>query len=610
MTSSRVNNLRRALRVLATLWLFVRPYWPLAAASVALSLAAALVEGLAMGVFALVAQLLTGSTVQQAVESFGRLGERLLGVLGALGRDELALTLLGCVVALQVLRSGLQFAGRLASIKMQTQIDGGTRKAIFDQFMRLSFSQLKDYRTGEMTSLIEHVMYLGLVFSRVNVIFSQVVLMAVYLVILAWLSLPMTVVVAVAGLLATASLARIVTRIRRQGARFTKASVALSEDTVEFLHGARLVQTYAREEFAKERVRGIVDRGVAAHRRGLLLQAMVSPIMDSITILGIAGVLVLGIWQMGGIEGDGLARLLTFLFVLYRFMPRIRTFNDNAGHIIGYLPFVERIAAILDDKGKDFKRLGGNLPSDLHEGIRFDNVTYRYPGAERDAVTNLSFEVPRGTTLALVGPSGGGKSTVADLLIGLVHPVEGRVLVDARSLAEIDWTAWRASLGVVSQDTFVFSASVAENIAFGDLSADRERIEQAARDAGAHQFVSEMEQGYETLVGNQGTRLSGGQRQRLGIARALIREPQVLILDEATSNLDSHAEREIQLSLRKASRDRTTLAIAHRLSTVAHAEQILVIEDGRVVEAGSHGDLMARQGRYAELWGLQQPGSA
>lgn len=597
---------QRAFSLLGVLWRFVRPHWVLAVVAVLLSLMAALVEGAAMGVFALVAQLLTSSSVEEAAAEFGRVGARLSGLLSHLQRDQLAIALLGVVVALQLLRSGLQFAGRLASVKMQTRIDGGTRNAIFNQLMRFSFTELKKYRTGEMSSLIEHVMYLGLVFSRVNTIVSQLVLMGVYLVVLVWLSVPMTLLVAAAGVLATLFLAKIVRRIRRQGTRYTKASVALSQDTVEFLHGVRLVQTYAREDFARERVRSIVERGVAAHRQGLLLQATVSPIMDAITILGIASVLILGIWQMGGLEGGESARLLTFLFVLYRFMPRIRILNDNAGHILGYLPFVERIAAVLDDEGKEFKRSGGTLKPDFKRDLCFEAVSYRYPSADRDAVHGLDFRLPKGSTLALVGPSGGGKSTVSDLLIGLIHPGRGRILVDGRPLAEIDWTAWRESLGVVSQDTFVFSASVAENIAFGDLDASPEKIEQAARDAGAHDFILEMEQGYDTLVGNQGTRLSGGQRQRIGIARALVRDPQVLILDEATSNLDSQAEREIQRSLRRASRDRTTLAIAHRLSTVAHADQILVIEGGRVVESGTHSELLTRAGRYAELWELQQ----
>ncbi len=221
----------------------------------------------------------------------------------------------------------------------------------------------------------------------------------------------------------------------------------------------------------------------------------------------------------------------------------------------------------------------------------------------------LSFELPRGSMVALVGQSGAGKSSVADMLIGLYEPTEGQILVDGRQLAQLDWLDWRRRLAMVSQEAFILNASVRENIAFGRLTATDEEIRAAAGAARAARFIERLDQGYDTVLGEHGFRLSAGQRQRLAIARAVLRDPDLLVLDEATSHLDSQSERYIQEALAQLRTDRTLLVIAHRLSTVVAADLILVLEGGRLVEQGCHAELLERDGSYARFWRLQSQGA-
>ena len=234
----------------------------------------------------------------------------------------------------------------------------------------------------------------------------------------------------------------------------------------------------------------------------------------------------------------------------------------------------------------------------------------RYGQDQPAALTELSFNVSRGETLALVGPSGAGKSSIADLLVGLYEPSEGQIWVDDQPLSALDLPSWQQRLGVVSQDTFLFNASIAENLSFGLEGVSQAQLERAAAQAQAAGFIEALPEGYNTLVGERGYRLSGGQRQRLSLARALLRQPELLILDEATSALDSASERLVQEAIQQVEGHCTVMVIAHRLSTIVNADQILVLERGRIIQRGSHHQLLEAAGMYQQLWQQQSQAAA
>jgi len=256
--------------------------------------------------------------------------------------------------------------------------------------------------------------------------------------------------------------------------------------------------------------------------------------------------------------------------------------------------------------GAEIEDKPGAPPLKVGRGaVAFENVEFGYD-ARRPILKGVSFAVPPGKTVAIVGPSGAGKSTISRLLFRFYDANAGRVTIDGQDIRDVQQQSLRAALGIVPQDTVLFNDTIYYNVAYGRPDATREEVEQAARLARIHDFVLGLPDGYKAMVGERGLKLSGGEKQRVAIARTILKHPEILLFDEATSALDTHTEKEIQKSLREVSADRTTLIIAHRLSTVIHADEIIVLEDGRIVERGRHADLLTRGGKYAAMWQRQQ----
>jgi ABC-type multidrug transport system fused ATPase/permease subunit len=371
----------------------------------------------------------------------------------------------------------------------------------------------------------------------------------------------------------------------------------------EALANVPLVQALDRTAYESERFRGAATRFFDAVMRRARLRASFAAMVDAVPVLGTMAVFFVGTQELiaGRITLGSLVAFVSYLGSLYtpvRTLARLSNQAQAAG------ASAERLVDLLDpDPGPQEAADAVTLPP-VSGDVRFEGVTFGYT-AGRPVLSDVSFEIRPGEMVALVGPSGAGKSTVVKLLLRLYDPDSGRIAVDGRDLRRVTFASLRDQIALVLQDPYIFDGTVRENLRYGRLDATDAEIEAAARLANAHAFVTALPAGYDTDVGAKGVRLSGGQQQRLAIARALLRDAPILVLDEATSSLDSESEALIQEALERLTARRTTLVIAHRLSTVRRADRILVLDEGRIVEAGAHEALIGRGGLYARLYERQ-----
>ena len=369
------------------------------------------------------------------------------------------------------------------------------------------------------------------------------------------------------------------------------------------LSGIRVVKAYTaekREDLTFARGVHKLFRNIAKSVTGVSAITAYSSI-----IVGLVGVVIILVGGRAVLDGTmTLGELVTYIFFTGLMALPLIEIASIGTQITEALAGLDRIREIRSVAREDEEDESRQIVNDLAGEVVFDDVSFEYR-QDLPVLKHVSFKAPAGTTTALVGPSGSGKSTLIGLVMTFIRPGSGRVLVDGKDLSTLKLTDYRSKLGIVLQDNFLFDGTIAENIRFARPNALRSEVEAAARIAHCEEFVLGFPEGFDTLVGERGVKLSGGQRQRIAIARAILAEPRILILDEATSNLDSESEAEIQDGLRNLRKGRTTFVIAHRLSTIRSADQILVLESGEIVERGTHQDLLTRNGRYRQLYDKQ-----
>jgi ATP-binding cassette subfamily B protein len=387
-----------------------------------------------------------------------------------------------------------------------------------------------------------------------------------------------------------------------------RRSGSISAVAEESLSNAALVQAYGHEQTEVERFHRENLGSYHAEMASVRLKALYTPLIDLIELSGALLVIGLGTWELsrGHLTLGGLLVFMTFLTQLY---SPVRGMSRLVNRIHAASAAAERIIEMLDQKPSVVESSAAVELGRAKGKLELDHVTFRYPDTERNAVSGVSLTVEPGEVLALVGPSGAGKSTLAKLLLRFYDPPFGRILLDGRDLRGLTLGSVRDNIAVLLQETLVFDGTIYENVAYGRRDATRAQVEAAAVAADAHEFVSALPDGYETEIGQKGRRLSGGQRQRIAIARAMVRDAPVLILDEPTTGVDAESGSRIMGPLRRLMGGRTTIVISHNLVTVRDADRIAVLEGGHVVELGSHDELLREGGTYERLYSLHHAGT-
>ena len=374
----------------------------------------------------------------------------------------------------------------------------------------------------------------------------------------------------------------------------------------ETFQGARHVKAYTMEERETERAAGAIESIFALTRKAARVQAISRPLMETLGGIALAVAILYG--GIAVIDGSMTAgALMSFagaLLAAYKPMKNIANMNSTLQQ---GLAAAQRVFAVLDLRSTITEKPDAEDLGRIRGDIRFEDVHFRYT-AEGKALDGIDLDIPAGKTVALVGPSGAGKSTILNLIPRFYDAETGAVRIDGRDVRDVTLNSLRAGIALVSQEISLFDDTIRANIAYGKPDATEDEIVRAAKDAGAHDFIAALPDGYDTHVGGRGVKLSGGQRQRIAIARAMIKDAPILLLDEATSALDTETERQVQAALSRLKEGRTTVVIAHRLSTIVDADIIFVMENGQVVETGTHAELLARGGPYARLYALQFAG--
>lgn len=476
------------------------------------------------------------------------------------------------------------------------------RKKVYHKLLDLELGFFTNEKKGDMMSRItSDVQEIEIsVVDTFNTIFRDPITIISYFVALFLISTELTQFVLLYLPISFFLLAELIKRLKRNATMSQEYLGQILGVVDETMSGIRIIKGFVAEKFMKDKFDKINENYSKVYRSIAYKREFASPLSEFLGVSLVTGMLLYGGLLILNNESDlKSTEFLPYIFILVQILVPIKAVSNSFSHIQRGLVAGERIFSLVD---REVKIAEAEKPVELNEfkhNIEYSDVSFSY-GTD-PVLKNVSFVIEKGKTIALVGPSGGGKSTLADLLPRFYDPEKGEILIDGVAVHTLSFSSLRNLMGIVTQESILFNDSIFNNIAFGKPDAKIEDVKRAARIANAHEFIEASEEGYQTVIGERGMKLSGGQRQRISIARAVLKNPPILILDEATSALDNESEKLVQDALMNLMKNRTSIVIAHRLSTIQYADEILVIERGQIVERGNHTELLQKNGLYRKL---------
>ena len=566
---------------------------------------AAIFEGGTIALLGLSVTVLTADPSSIPLSLPTVLAEYYQQLLHTISRGGIFLFLVGLSVGAQIGMSLLSYVSKIAQVNLAYKTQRDAQELATSQIMLMSYSEVSKYPAGRLATLVEQSGWVSSIVSEFGKAARACLMVLSYAVIMLMMSYLLT--LSVLGI--TVGMWLVMTKLVAILKDLSRKSVHGEVDTwrwtVEFLNAPRSLRIFNNTGHAREVISEARSRRLLADRKSSVISSAIVPTFEVITVFGAGLFLVVGYLLAGQNAIEVVPKLFVFVLIFFRLKPQIKMVNDLRISLGKLLPRLELVSDFLTRKEKEFERTSGVGFNKFTTTITFSNVSFRYPGTKTNVLEDVNFSVGEGEAVALVGPSGAGKSTIVDLMLGLYSPTSGKILVDGKDLESLSLRDWRSRIGVVEQDTFLLNASVSDNIAFKRLGIDQAEVIEAAKVAHAHEFILDMSDGYATVVGDRGHKLSGGQQQRIALARALVHNPDLLFLDEATSSLDSISEKNVQVAIESMHRTRTLFVIAHRLATIDKADKIIVLENGKIVELGTKEELMSKEGIFFGLWELQ-----